>query len=176
MVEAVRYFCSVRLDGVRRVVLWESGNDGTDQVVVDESGMLCEFPSEALARRAPLPPGRVLSPEPVTHYDFDAVQEWCHSDSTTLECATLLNAWNLLGDLPQPGTLFAWADGRAKKIYDKLFFGCNFPSITPEGARSTPSLSAAELAALKRVLLLGLAEFRARLHWSPLRAASASRR
>ena len=86
---AVRYLCSVRLDGVHRIFLWDSGADGSDQVVLDERGMVLEFASESAAREARPPAGRVLSPEPATHYDFDSVQAWCASTSATLDCATL---------------------------------------------------------------------------------------
>jgi hypothetical protein len=159
----VRYLCSVRLDGVRRILLWESGDDGADHVVVDDRGMVLEFPSVSAARETRPPAGRVLSSEPATHYDFDTVQAWCASTADTLDCATLLSAWNLLGDLPHAENLFAWADVRAKGVYDKLFFGCNLPAITPQGNHYVPTWSAPEITALKRVLLLGLAELRARL-------------
>ena len=103
-----------------------------------------------------------MSSEPVTHYDFDAIRAWCASSAPALDCATLINAWNLLGDLPHAENLFTWADVRAKGVYDKLFFGCNLPAITPQGERYVPRWKASEIVALKRVLLLGLAEFRAR--------------
>ncbi len=93
--------------------------------------MVLEFPSESAAREARPPVGHVLSSEPATHYDFDTVQAWCASTAAPLDCATLLNAWNLLGDLPHTENLFTWADVRAKGVYDKLFFGCNLPAITP---------------------------------------------
>ncbi len=162
MRETVRYLCSARLDGVRRIFLWDSGDDGADQVVVDDKGKVLEFPSESAARDSRPPAGHVLSSEPATHYDFDAIQAWCASTTDTLDCATLLNAWNLLGDLPHAENLFTWADVRAKGVYDKLFFGCNLPAITPQGEHYVPKWSSSEIAALKRLLRLGLAEFRAR--------------
>lgn len=176
MPEAVRYLCSVRLDGVQRIFLWESAEDGSDQVVLDDKGMVLEFPSESAARRARRPPGHVLSSEPPTHYDFDAIKAWCASSAATLDCATLLNAWNLLGDLPHAGNLFAWADARARGVYDKLFFGCNLPAITPRGEHYVPTWSASEISALKRLLLLGLAELRARFRRNQPRSSAPSAR
>jgi hypothetical protein len=174
MPEAVRYLCSVRLDGVHRIFLWDSGEDGSDQVVLDDTGMVLEFPSESAAREARPPVGHVLSSEPATHYDFDTVQAWCASTAAPLDCATLLNAWNLLGDLPHTENLFTWADVRAKGVYDKLFFGCNLPAITPRGEHYVPTWSRSEISALKRVLLLGLAEFRARFRRQQLSSSAAS--
>jgi hypothetical protein len=174
MSAAVRYLCSVRLDGVHRIFLWESGDDGFDQVVLDDKGMVLEFPSESAAREFRPPPGHVLSSEPATHYDFDTVLSWCGSATDTLDCATLLNAWNLLGDLPHVENLFAWADVRAKGVYDKLFFGCNLPAITPKGEHYVPTWSASEITALKRLLRLGLAEFRARFRRSQLDFSAAT--
>jgi hypothetical protein len=171
MRKAVRYLCSVRLDGVYRIFLWDSGDDGFDRVVVDDQGMLVEFPSESAAREARRPAGYELSPEPVTHYDLDTVQSWCASSTASLDCATLLNAWNLLGDLPHGENLFTYADERAMGVYDKLFFGCNLPAITPSGRYYVPTWTASEITALKRVLQLGLAEFRARLRRPERRVA-----
>lgn len=78
-------------------------------------------------------------------------------------CSPLLNVWNLITDLPGHATLFDHADARATAIYDKLFWGCNVPAMTPAGEHFTPSWSSSELAALKHLLLLSIAELRARL-------------
>lgn len=48
-------------------------------------------------------------------------------------------------------------------IYDKLFHGCNLPAMTPDGEHYVPEWSASETAALKQLLMLGIAELRARL-------------
>ena len=162
MSETVRYLCSVRLDGAEKIFFWDSGDGAPDQIVLDDAGMVLAFPSEPAAREACRSTEHVLSSEPATHYDFDAIRAWCASTAAVPDCAMLLNAWNLLGDLPHAENLFAGANVRANDVYDKLFLGCNLPAVTPPGEQYVPTWNASEIADLKRLLLLGLAEFRAR--------------
>jgi hypothetical protein len=68
MAETVRYLCVAQLDGIERVFLWESDNEGHDRVVLDAAGSVCAFPSETVAREA----SHVSSEEP-TVYDFDSI-------------------------------------------------------------------------------------------------------
>jgi hypothetical protein len=154
----------IRIDGTDRVVFWESGGDvASDRVELDAAGFVITFPSEATAREVAAAEGRLLADEEAPLYDFDAIDAWCRSTETVRDCSQLLDAWNLLADLPRGDNLFASADARATETYDKLFFGCNLPSITPIGEHYVPVWGATELAVLKHLLLLGIAELRARL-------------
>lgn len=157
------YVTQFRIDGLDRFVWWESGDENPDRIVLDETGFVRTFASDIAAREAALADGRRLSTENSPLFDFDAVDAWCRSGDTVHDCSALLNAWNMLGDLPRDEKLFARADTRAKAIYDKLFFGCNLPSITPPGEQYVPTWTEPELALLRHVLQLGLAELRARL-------------
>jgi hypothetical protein len=159
----VRYVCVARLDGVDRFFLWESGGDVPDRVVLDDAGLLRVFPSERVARDAPSAEGYETSTEGPSVYDLDAIEAWCKSSAAVLDYSQLLDAWNLFGDMPQGENLFAGADTRANAVYDKLFRGWHLPAMTPPGEHDVPSWSASETAALKQLLLLGLAELRARL-------------
>ncbi|NVB81420.1 MAG: hypothetical protein HOV81_23695 [Kofleriaceae bacterium] len=154
----IRFVCVARLDGRERVFLWESGDNVPDSVVVDDDGFVVMFASQKEARSLP-----GVSAESAVVYDLDSIGAWCRSDSDVAEHMPLLNAWNLFVDLPHDANLFAAADARTRGIYDKLFHGCNLPVMTAPGEHYVPHWTAAETAELKRVLLLGLAEFRARL-------------
>jgi hypothetical protein len=158
MPEANRHVCVARLNGKDWYFLWESGGTDPDRVVLDDAGFVMAFRSEQAAREA-----GTVSPDRTAVYDLDAIESWCKSVAEVRDCSELLNAWNLLGDVPRGENLFGEADARATSIYDKLFWGCNLPAMTPPGEHCVPSWSAAETAALKRLLLLGLAEFRERL-------------
>lgn len=149
----MRYVCIARLDGTSIVFLWESG-DAPDRVVLHDDGAILAFPSELAARAD-------SSPEAAAVYDLDAIEAWCNSNEPPRDCNALLNAWNLLGDLPR-GDLFARADAAADAVNRKLFHACNLPAMKP-GEHYVPRWEAAELEALRHVLLLGLAEFRGRL-------------
>jgi hypothetical protein len=153
-----RYVCMARLDGAERWFFWDRGDETPDRVVVDGAGSIVCFRSERDARTS----SSDVSPERAAIYDLDTIEAWCRSNSGAVDCPVLLNAWNLFGDLPR-GHLFDAADARATGVYDKLFFGCNLPAVTPPGEHYVPTWTPAELHELKRVLLLGLADVRARL-------------
>ena len=159
MNDAVDYVCIVRLDGIDRFLLWED-DDSTTRVVIDVDGFAIAFPSEAAARAVAQ---RRISPEEASRYDLDAIEVWCRSDADDGDYSQLLNAWNLFIDLPEGENLFRAADARARSVYDKLFRSCNLPSMALPGEHFVPTWTASELASLKHLLLLGLAELRARL-------------
>lgn len=161
-VERVRYLCVARLDGATRAFFWESDGSATDQIVVDVDGFVITYPSELAAREAASGPW-TLSTEGASEYDLDAIETWCESDAAVRDSHGLLNAWNLFIDLPRGDNLFRAADARALGLYDKLFQSCNLPWMTAPGEDYVPVWLAAEVAMLKRLLRLGLAEFRARV-------------
>ncbi|MBX3155969.1 MAG: hypothetical protein KF773_08215 [Deltaproteobacteria bacterium] len=153
------YVCIVRIDGVDTICLWQSDDVTPDHVVVDADKRLLTFPSVSAARAA----GTAVSSDAPASYDLDAIDAWCKSTRDDVDCRSILPAWNLIGDLPDLGSLYKALDDQANTIYDKMFHGSSLPSMTPPGAEYTPTWRPAELALLKRLLLLGLAELRARL-------------
>lgn len=161
MSDTIRYLCIVRIDETDRVLLWEGEDPGPARIVVDADGFIVVFASEEHARDAA--PTWNVSPEEASSYDFDSVERWCRSDAAIRDSRPLLNAWNFLIDLPAGENLFRAADARSLGLYDKLFRSCNLPSITQPGDEFVPVWTASETTALKHLLLLGLAELRARL-------------
>lgn len=162
MPEAVRYLCVARLNGVDRVFLWEGHDPGPSRVVVDEDGLVRSFPTVAAAAEAAAHEEWNVSPENAALYDLDCVERWCGSESAIRDCNELLNAWNLLVDLPGGENLFRSADARALSVYDKLVRSCNLSSISSPAEHHEPAWTETETAALKHVLRLGLGDFRAR--------------
>jgi hypothetical protein len=162
MSEAVRYLCVARLSGDERVFLWKGEDPGPAGVVVDDKGFVLSYSSDAAAIEAALANGWNVATEEPTAYDIDAIERWCRSDAGVRDCTELLNAWNLFTDLPGGENLFRAADARALALYDKLFRACNLPSMTPPGEHYEPVWTSSETTALKHLLLLGMAEFRAR--------------
>jgi hypothetical protein len=158
MADVVRYLCRVRLHGAERVVLWEASGGGVDRVVLDDAGEVVSYPSQAAARRA----DASISAEPAPLYDLDAIWSWCVSADLAVDCSTILDTWNFLGDLPRSQDLFAAADSRADALYDKLFYGCNLPAMGASPGEYVPSWSSSEVAALKRLLALGVNDFLSR--------------
>jgi hypothetical protein len=157
-----RALCVIQLDGVLRVLLWESD---PDRIVLDGDGYIVSFPDEATAREDAALHGWPVRDEVPTLYELDGIERWCKSAETSFEWRLPLNAWNLFLDLDVGEKLFRAADRRllAAGTYDKLFQACNLPSTTPEGQHYVPIWNAGELAGLRQLLLLGLAELRAHL-------------
>src|SRR5262245_484055 len=82
-----------------------------------------------------------------------------------VDCDEALAAWNLFGDVARSihgaSGVFEGLDRQFGKIYEKLFWGNNLPSITPEGCHFDPEWSSEEITALAAVLGAGLEMFRA---------------
>lgn len=163
MTDTILYLCLARLDGVDRIFAWASGDDSPDEIVVDDAGNICTFESQQDARAAFQLKGRIVSPNEPVSYDFDSIVEWCKSTAPVSDCEQLLNVWNMLTDLPGETSLFRAADMRAKNLYDKLFWATNPPALTPPGEQFIPTWNASEADDIKRLLLLGIAEFRGRV-------------
>jgi hypothetical protein len=163
MTERYHYVCEFHLDGRRQFVVWYTDDvDG----LIRTGDKIAGFASEAEARAFCVANAISLRTGPPELYDFDAITAWCDDPVTdAIDCKVFLNAWNMLGDARGPShgmpSLFKTSDGRANKIYDKLFFGNNWPAVTPPGEHYDPSWPATEVAALARLLRLGIAELRA---------------
>ena len=138
----------------RWVVGWVAGEDGGDDRVVTEAGRLRVFADIAgLAGVVTAGGATVVEDETVRVYDLTRVQTWANSASTHVECSTLLDMWNLAEDIGRSvGKDFDATGRRASRIYDKLFWGCNLPVVTPPGREYVPLWSPAELAKLRRIM------------------------
>jgi hypothetical protein len=159
MGRAIRYLCKGRIRGGEFNFLWVT-ND-RDRVVLDEAGDLVAFASELGAREAPTGIA-TLSDEAPTFYDFDTIHAWCLSNDEVVDCRSLLDMWNLLNDVPGMQDLFSAAEARADALYDQLFHGCNLPAVNASPHEYVASWTSAEIFDLKRLLLLGLNDFRQR--------------
>ena len=143
--------------------LWESAGSDLDQVVLDPNGLAITYTSELAAREAAAAESWTLSAEDASDYDLDAIETWCKSEGDVRDSNALLDAWNLFVDLPKGESLLRAADARALNLYDKLFQSCNLPSMTSLEEHYVPLWTVSEVAALKHLLRLGLAEFRTRV-------------
>jgi hypothetical protein len=141
-----RYRCIARLDQRDRRFSWDGDDGDDDRVVVDDDGYVIEADD---------------GEGEATIYDLDAIEAWCRSSESVRDSSPLLNAWNLFIDIPDANALFKVVDAGSLGIYDKLFR--ETPTASLVGGSPDARWSDTELATLRRVLLLGLAELRARL-------------
>ncbi len=149
-----------RLDGGDAYLIWYT--DEQDGVVTDSDGKVpCFRSTDDLLRYAEslnLP----IEIEGAILHDLDVVAKWSKKEGVdSIDCRTFLAAWNLFDDVSRSvGSSFDADHELAEKIYDKLFWGNNLPSITPEGKSYHPAWTKRELHTMKEVLEGGLSLFR----------------
>lgn len=166
MSERRHYLCDFRLDGGRLFVVWYSNDK--DGLVNFENGKIGAFSDEPGVREFCRSAGLLLIAEPLPVYDFDAVATWCARPSAAeIDHVTFLNAWNMFDDaLPSQGgahSIYELSSKGAGRIYDKLFFANNLPSVITEDAHYNPVWSQYEVDLLARLFQLGLADLRIRI-------------
>lgn len=173
MDERLHYLCRVRLNGTFLFVLWYSGE--RDGLARDESGLLLAADTPPALTALAEANGIAEVSHEQADYDFDRIRAWCADPKPIgVDCPEFLNAWNFFDDAaeqtegaeaPRPRPT-----DRAEACYEKLFWGCNLPAVTPPGEWFAPEWRADELTEIRLVLEAGLAHFE-----SELRAAGTIR-
>ena len=160
------YIYSYRLDRETRYLIWHTDNgDEADGVVCNAQRKMRVFRTE----RDLLIFAQTQNYVPVNNgmepLALKTVARWLrHTSGETVDCPVFLNAWNLLGDVSvSVGGNFDANKRQTKKIYQKLFWGNNLPSITPKGKHYEPTWTLRELKIIRRVLRYGLRLFRSKL-------------
>jgi len=161
---AVKAFsCELSWHGRRGFFIWLSNDH--DSVVLDGAGSIRLFDSLDSLSQFVLTEGLTLTEKDSSFWDFDRVLAWCSDPRPPVDCSNLLNAWNLLADIHasrgETNDLLSHTDQRGQAVYEKLFYGCNLPAVTPEGQRFDPTWSVEECRSLAQLLRLGLAELEA---------------
>ena len=154
------YLLWYRLDGSDSYLIWYSNeNDG---VFVDEVGIVPSFNStESLLRYAEVHGISVDAGEPIL-LNLDVLRKWLkETDVQLIDPSSFNDAWNLFADVAHSTkSSFDTDQELTRKIYDKLFWGCNLPSVTPEGEQYHPAWTKRELKIMGEVLRAGLQMFR----------------
>jgi hypothetical protein len=145
-----------RLYSEERYLIWSSNDE--DALVVGADGLIPSFKDIAQLRAyADVNCYRLQNEEPILH-DLDWVAAWTKAPVVPIDCVKALAAWNLFSDvarsMPDSGTAFQHLDSRPA-IYDKLFWGNNLPSMTPEGRNYVPEWFPDEVALLAETLCVG---------------------
>ena len=140
--------------------LWYSNE--TDGVLIGDNGLLQVFRSQSEAEEQARTLNLVLSKEKSAFYDMNRITDWVASPSAaTLDCPALLDAWNMFRDISaSTETSFDSDENETLPIYNKLFWGCNLPAMTPSGEHYEPIWDTQEIQLLVHLMQSGLQMFR----------------
>ena len=147
-----------RLDGCDRFLIWFG--DDPDGVVLAPDGRVATFANLADVEHFFAQHDLAWEEDRPKRYDFDELARWLEQPAAdTVDCPAFLEAWNLLSDVAVSVGLQRLGED-AQDVYDTLFWGCNFPAVTPPGEHFTPTWADEALTDLARVLAKGLLQFR----------------
>jgi len=154
------YILWYRLDGSDPFLIWYS--DDKDGVFVDPDGSVPSFKdATSLSRYAAVRDLGVDTEGPIL-LDLDVVREWLErKDVGLIDPHSFNGAWNLFADVSRSvNGRFDTNQKLTRKIYNKLFWGCNLPSVTPVREQYHPAWTKRELEIMHNVLSSGLQVFR----------------
>lgn len=89
------------------------------------------------------------------HRDLGQICSWLDNPSSeTLNCSSAIDLWNLGSDYENgcQNRNTDKDDTEDKDLYEKVFWGCNLPSVTPPGKKYEPIWSDDEISQLITIL------------------------
>jgi hypothetical protein len=145
-----------RLDNADKYIIWIL--DEMDEVFT-QSGIIPFFSSQVeLLSFANEHQFQIVEEDSILH-NLDQIQSWLQNTDGEIDCRAFLSAWNLFTDVTYSLKCEFIGNQKDKvrnKIYDKLFFGCNLPAITPEGQHYQPEWTQKEKNKLVEIMQEGL--------------------
>lgn len=158
-----------RLDGKNRFLIWHtSDSDNSDGVIVTGNMAVPYFLSKDELLDFSKKSGLSIEDEEPSMHNLDAIVRWLKSKkrkrSQRVDCVDFLCAWNLFADVSKSvGEDFDSNRDVTNKIYDKLFYGNNLPSVTPEGRSYEPIWIRREVSVMRDIMSHGLSILRRHL-------------
>jgi hypothetical protein len=160
-VEHEYYILWFRLDEKDSYLIWFSMED-SDGVFLDKSKFVPIFRNiQSLQTYCEKHKISIKIDEPLLH-NLDLVQKWLtNSDNKIENYNPFLKAWNLFDDIAKSTNgNFDQDKDLTNNIYNKIFWGCNIPVITPEGKSFTPTWTKKELKIIRDKFTRGFQMFR----------------
>jgi hypothetical protein len=155
------YIFPYQLSNEVRYLIWVSDAEDSkkDHFVIDSRGAIVSFTGlEALASYAAEENLSLLTSS-MAPLNLDLIVEWLSANSDLPECNVLLNAWNAYSDADtsaQKKSTFSKLNFANRHLYDKLFWGNNLPSVTPEAEHYDPTWNYEERIALRSIFTTGM--------------------
>jgi hypothetical protein len=157
------YPLALNVGGRTLFLLWVSDDRALNRVLAG-AGRVVWFSDEESAREYALAQNLTLAPEEELRlHDLDSAVGWLEADAEP-DCRLLLAIWNLAGDVARSvNEPFEDRGEVLDRVYDKLFFGNNLPSMTPPGEQYHPQWSEEELRLLRATIQIAADLIRCRV-------------
>lgn len=154
------YAYGYKFDSSKRFLIWYS--DEKDGVFTDTSGMIPSFQTVAEAADFSIKQEIEVDLESPAILDLDKIINWMNAEyDGQMDRNLFFEAWNLFDDISRSTDgNFDSDKEKTNKIFDKLFWGCNLPSMTPEGEHYQPEWDAEEFDTVFEIMRSGLNMFR----------------
>jgi hypothetical protein len=154
------YLCELIFEGNFFFVIWFS--DRRDGLLVDKHKKIRHFRTENDAIGFLELRNHVIENDPIAKYNIDAINTWCiEPNSEHINCNTFLDMWNFFTDMSASigrKSTFKKADNGLQSIYDKFFWGCNLPAITPKEKHFAPGWTVDDVKAIAELFRVGIIE------------------
>src|SRR5258706_5086923 len=152
-----------RLSHLDLYLIWYSYD--SDGVFIDSEGFVPSFHSMDALQTFADNQGILLEEPDHILLDLDVLKRWLSAPKTSaVNCVEFLNAWNLFVDVARSinnsaASNFLKSDKSGNKVYDKLFWGNNLPSVSPEGRSYVPLWTNEQITQVHEILANGLNMF-----------------
>ena len=154
------YIYWYRLDGNDGYLIWFSTAD-KDGFISNEDGFVPCFESKDDLKEYADKLQIAVDTDNPNLLNLDTVKNWLNDAESKIEDYNpFLNAWNLFEDISIS------TDGNFDKdkkvtngLYERIFWGCNIPVVTPEGESFTPTWTTNELKIIRKTLSAGFQMF-----------------
>ena len=158
------YILWYRLDDKDSYLIWFS-TENDDGVLVDKNGFVPSFNDVKTLRDYSNQKKIILKDEEPVIHNLELIENWlCENNSAINDYNEVLNTWNLFEDISiSTNGNFNSDRELTKKIYEKIFWGCNIPAVTPEGESFTPTWTKMELKIVRETLIFGFQMFREKI-------------
>lgn len=147
-----------RLDDRDSYLIWYSNE--TDGFIIDDEGFIPSFTKvkdlQIFAKKKNLTVD-VEKPNLIT---LDPVKNWLKNGGEIEDYNSFLNTWNLFEDISvSTNGNFDKEKEITNGIYNRIFWGCNIPAVTPEGKCFTPTWTKKELKIIHKTYNFGFQIF-----------------
>ena len=151
-----------RLDNKDAYLIWFSNEK--DGFTVDENGFIPSFTNVKDLQDFASEMKITVDVENPNLIELDSIKDWLNDCGKIKDYNPFLNAWNLFEDISvSTNGNFDKNKEETNDIYNRIFWGCNIPAMTPEGESFTPTWTKKELKIIRETLNFGFQMFREKI-------------